>query len=85
MDFTLFDKLVYKEAFNCLNMLDKRLGTKRFFFGNSPSTFDAVLYGYLGILLHAPLASTELQVELTFFSIEYYFTASSLHCLNLFM
>lgn len=64
MDFGVLDKLVYKEAHNCLNMLDTRLGKNGFFFGDSPSTFDAVLYGYLGVLLHAPLASTELQVNM---------------------
>jgi len=60
--FEIVEKQVYKEAHHCLNMLENRLGNSKFFFGDSPSTFDAVLYGHLGVLLHAPLISTELQV-----------------------
>ena len=63
-EFPNISKRIYKEAQYCLNMFESRLGNSKFFFGDSPSTFDAILYGHLGILLHAPLVSTELQVVL---------------------
>ena len=63
--FENIEKRVYKEAYSCLNMFENRLGNSKFFFGDTPSTFDAILYGHLGILLHAPLISKELQVLAT--------------------
>ena len=61
------EKFVYKNAFECLNVLEKKLGDESYFFGSSPSTMDAVIYGHLAILLRAPLVSTGLQVSIMLF------------------
>jgi len=66
------EKIVYKEAQECMNALDKKLGNRPYFFGNSPSTLDAVVYGHLGLLFKAPLVSTELKVlSATLFFIDF--------------
>jgi len=53
-----------KNAFECLNVLEKKLGEKNYFFGVHPSTIDAVIYGHLALLMKAPLVSTGLQNHL---------------------
>merc|ERR1719234_645627 len=58
------EKYLNKNAFECLNVLEKKLGDNDYFFGATPSTMDAVIYGYLGLLLKAPLVSTGLQNHL---------------------
>nr|CAB3264073.1 metaxin-1-like [Phallusia mammillata] len=58
------EKRLYRDAHECLNVLEKKLGNNEYFFGKSPSTFDAVLYGHLSILLKAPLVSTEIKNHL---------------------
>ncbi|CAK8671698.1 metaxin-1-like [Clavelina lepadiformis] len=58
------EKILYKEAWTCMNDLEHHLGSTLYFYGNSPTTFDAILYGHLGLLLKAPLSSTVLQNHL---------------------
>ncbi|XP_039251916.2 metaxin-3-like [Styela clava] len=55
----------YGEAKICITLLSNRLGNKDFFFGSTPTTFDAVAFSYLSVILKAPLVSTELKNHLT--------------------
>ena len=55
---------VHRAAQECLTILSNRLGETQFMFGRSPSSLDAVMYGYLGPLLKAPLTSNSLQTHL---------------------
>ena len=47
-----------------MNVINRQLEENNFFFGSLPTTIDAAIYGYLGLLLRAPLVSTELKVYL---------------------
>lgn len=53
-----------QEAKMCITLLSKRLGDREFFFGSSPTTFDAIAYGHLAVIMKAPLTSTELKNHL---------------------
>jgi len=55
---------VYSEAQKCLTLLSTRLGDRDFFYGQQPSTIDAVIYSYLALLLKAPLPNPVLQNHL---------------------
>ncbi|XP_052101289.1 metaxin-1-like [Mytilus californianus] len=54
------EMLVYKEAKECLNHLSYRLGENDFFFGDQPSSLDALVFGYVAPLLKAPLPNSQL-------------------------
>lgn len=53
-----------QEAKMCITLLSKRLGDCEFFFGCNPTTFDAIAFGHLAVILKAPLTSTELKNHL---------------------
>ncbi|XP_043277962.1 metaxin-1 isoform X2 [Venturia canescens] len=55
---------VYSEAQKCITLLSVRLGESDFFFGSRPTSFDALVYGYLAPLLKAPLPNPALQNHL---------------------
>ena len=55
---------VYRQAEECLALLATKLGDKEFFFGQSPSSLDAVVFAHLAPLLKAPLPSAALQNHL---------------------
>ncbi|GCB80531.1 hypothetical protein scyTo_0016238 [Scyliorhinus torazame] len=55
---------IYKEARECLTLLSQRLGFDKFFFGNSPSSLDAIVFGHLALLLKAKLPNSKLQQHL---------------------
>jgi metaxin len=55
---------LYKDAKECLNLLSKLLGEKEFFFGTRPTTLDAVVYGYIAVLLKSTLPNEILQQHL---------------------
>lgn len=48
-------------AKKCINWISEKLGENRFFFGETPSEIDAVLYGYLSVLLKLTLPNNVLQ------------------------
>eukprot|EP00112_Aurelia_sp_Birch-Aquarium-sp1_P011584 Seg2432.7 transcript_id=Seg2432.7/GoldUCD/mRNA.D3Y31 product=Metaxin-1 protein_id=Seg2432.7/GoldUCD/D3Y31 len=52
---------LHLEAVDCINLLSSQLGDKAFFFGDRPTSFDALLFAYLAPLVKANLASTKLQ------------------------
>ena len=49
----MVESAVYKKAEECLSLLARRLGEEPYFFGKSPSSVDALMYGYLAPLLKA--------------------------------
>ncbi|XP_076854142.1 metaxin-3 isoform X2 [Brachyhypopomus gauderio] len=55
---------IYSEAKECLNLLSHRLGTSLYFFGNTPTSLDAFVFGYLAPLHKASLPSGQLQLHL---------------------
>ncbi|XP_062847761.1 metaxin-1a [Trichomycterus rosablanca] len=59
------EKELYDDAQECMNLLSQRLGTNRFFFGDSPSSLDAYVFGHLAPLLKIKLPSSKLQQHLT--------------------
>lgn len=60
-DATSVEKEVYSEAQECIKLLSTRLGDSQYFFGDQPSTLDAIIYSYLAPLLNAPLPNKALQ------------------------
>ena len=58
---TLVETSVYKDAQECITILSNRLGESHYIFGRSPSSVDAVMYGYLAPLLKAPFPNNSLQ------------------------
>jgi len=60
----IVEAAVYKKAEECLTVLARRLGEEPYFFGKSPSSLDALMYGYLAPLLKAPLPNPTLQNHL---------------------
>ncbi|XP_072051216.1 metaxin-1-like [Amphiura filiformis] len=57
-------QIVLKDAKECLNLLSERLGKEDFFFGNAPTSLDAVVFSHIAPLLKAPLPSAQLQHHL---------------------
>ncbi|KAM8865021.1 metaxin-3 [Synchiropus picturatus] len=55
---------IYSDAKECLNLLSYRLGGNKYCFGNSPSSLDAFMFGFLAPLLKADLPSSPLQNHL---------------------
>lgn len=55
---------VYRQAEECLSLLSTKLGEKDYFFGQSPSSLDAVVFAHIAPLLKAPLPSAALQNHL---------------------
>ncbi|XP_029366489.1 metaxin-3 isoform X1 [Echeneis naucrates] len=55
---------IYSDAKECLNLLSYRLGAANCFFGNSPTSLDAFVFGFLAPLHKASLPSSSLQSHL---------------------
>lgn len=58
------EKELYREAAECMNLLSQRLGTNKFFFGDSPSSLDAYVFGNLAPVLRCRLPGGKLQLHL---------------------
>ncbi|KAI7833460.1 hypothetical protein BX661DRAFT_140501 [Kickxella alabastrina] len=56
---------VYAQADKCLAVLSNKLGTDEYFFGASPTTLDAVVYGYLSLVLYPELPQSTLKTIVT--------------------
>ncbi|XP_062942872.1 metaxin-3 isoform X2 [Cynocephalus volans] len=55
---------IYRDAKECLNLLSHRLGTSQFFFGDTPSTLDAYVFGFLAPLYKVRFPKVQLQEHL---------------------
>ncbi|XP_059772626.1 metaxin-3 isoform X2 [Balaenoptera ricei] len=55
---------IYRDAKECLNLLSNRLGTSQFFFGDTPSTLDAYVFGFLAPLYKVCFPKVQLQEHL---------------------
>lgn len=55
---------LYSDAKECLNLLSYRLGSAIYFFGSSPTSLDAFVFGFLAPLYKAGLPSSPLQSHL---------------------
>ncbi|GAB1298435.1 Metaxin [Apodemus speciosus] len=55
---------IYRDAKECLNLLSNRLGTSQFFFGDTPSTLDAYVFGFLAPLYKVHFPRVHLQKHL---------------------
>ncbi|KAG8012078.1 Metaxin-3 [Nibea albiflora] len=44
---------IYSDAKECLNLLSYRLGTENYFFGNSPTSLDAFVFGFVAPTLQS--------------------------------
>ncbi|KAJ7397757.1 Metaxin-1 [Pitangus sulphuratus] len=58
------EKQLYREARECLTLLSQRLGSQKFFFGDSPASLDAFVFSRLAPLLKAKLPNGKLQQHL---------------------
>ena len=50
--------VIISEAKDCLNLLSDKLGSNDYFFGDNPSSLDAVVFSYLAPLLKITFPST---------------------------
>ncbi|XP_054596793.1 metaxin-1a isoform X1 [Nothobranchius furzeri] len=58
------EKELYCDAAECMNLLSQRLGSQKFFFGDSPSSLDAYVFGHLAPILKCKLPNGKLQQHL---------------------
>ncbi|KAM4690193.1 metaxin-1 [Rhinophrynus dorsalis] len=58
------EKQLYSDAQECMTLLSQRLGTQKFFFGDSPASLDAHVFSYLAPILNVKLPSNKLQQHL---------------------
>lgn len=58
------EKQLYTDAQECLTLLSQRLGTHKFFFGDSPASLDAHIFSHVALILSVKLPSPRLQTHL---------------------
>ncbi|XP_060889312.1 metaxin-1a isoform X1 [Labrus mixtus] len=58
------EKELYRDATECMDLLSQRLGSHKFFFGDSPSSLDAYVFGHLAPILKSKLPNGKLQQHL---------------------
>ncbi|XP_013885316.1 metaxin-1 [Austrofundulus limnaeus] len=58
------EKELFHDATECMNLLSQRLGSQKFFFGDSPSSLDAYVFGHLAPVLRCKLPNGKLQQHL---------------------
>uniref|UniRef100_A0AAY4DA04 Metaxin n=1 Tax=Denticeps clupeoides TaxID=299321 RepID=A0AAY4DA04_9TELE len=58
------EKELNRDALECMNLLSQRLGSNKFFFGDSPSSLDAYVFGHLALILKMKLPNSRLQQHL---------------------
>ncbi|XP_045082636.1 metaxin-1-like [Coregonus clupeaformis] len=62
----LLPALLYYDALECMTLLSQRLGSHKFFFGDSPSSLDAYVFGHLAPLLMVKLPNGKLHQHLNY-------------------
>ncbi|KAM4664190.1 metaxin-1 [Discoglossus pictus] len=63
-DDEVVEKQLYVDAQECMTLLSQRLGTQKFFFGDSPASLDAHVFSYLAPIMNTKLPSNKLQQHL---------------------
>ncbi|XP_072317045.1 metaxin-1-like [Eucyclogobius newberryi] len=58
------EKEMLLDALDCMNLLSQRLGRHKFFFGDSPSSLDAVVFGHLAPVFKIKFPNSKLQQHL---------------------
>ncbi|XP_061737811.1 metaxin-1a [Nerophis ophidion] len=58
------EKELFRDAVDCMNLLAQRLGQHKFFFGDSPSSLDAFVFGSLAPIFKCKLPNNKLQEHL---------------------
>ncbi|KAM6968111.1 thrombospondin-3a [Aplochiton taeniatus] len=58
------EKELYQEAVECMNFLSQRLGSRKFFFGDCPSSLDAFVFGHLAPILKSQVPNGKLRQHL---------------------
>ncbi|KAG8538003.1 hypothetical protein GDO81_023451, partial [Engystomops pustulosus] len=58
------EKQLYTDAQECITLLSQRLGTHKFFFGESPASLDAYIFSHLAQILNVKLPNNRLQQHL---------------------
>lgn len=58
------EKELLRDAVECMNLLSQRLGHSQFFFGDSPSSLDAFVFGHLAPVLKIKFPNSKLQQHL---------------------
>lgn len=53
-----------QNAKKCINWIAEKLGDKKYFYGDAPAEIDAVLYGYLSVILKLTVPNNVLQNHL---------------------
>ncbi|KAJ7380240.1 metaxin 1 [Desmophyllum pertusum] len=56
----VLENKLFKDALECLKLLSTMLDGKEFFFGDSPTTLDAVVFAHLAVIWKAPLPNNKL-------------------------
>jgi metaxin len=74
----IIENAIIGEAQKCLTLLSERLKDE-FFFGKNPTSFDAVVFGYLAPLLKVPVHNRVLQNHIKSCDNLYKFVNSILH------
>ncbi|TRY93076.1 hypothetical protein DNTS_023843 [Danionella cerebrum] len=59
------EKELYHDAYECMTLLSQRLGSQKFFFGDTPSSLDAYVFGHLAPLLKIKLPNGKLHQHLS--------------------
>ncbi|CAB1350996.1 unnamed protein product [Coregonus sp. 'balchen'] len=57
------EKELYHDALECMTLLSQRLGSHKFFFGDSPSSLDAYVFGHLAPLLKPPIRKVSVHSD----------------------
>lgn len=55
-------------ACSTINLLSAKLGDNKYFYGDKPSSLDALIFGYLAPIMKMPLPSDRLQLHLLSFA-----------------
>uniref|UniRef100_A0A8C6WVZ0 Metaxin-1 n=1 Tax=Neogobius melanostomus TaxID=47308 RepID=A0A8C6WVZ0_9GOBI len=64
LDLNIVRVELLRDAAECMNLLSQRLGQSQFFFGDSPSSLDAFVFGHLAPVLKIKLPNGKLQQHL---------------------
>uniref|UniRef100_A0A0N5ASM4 GST_C_6 domain-containing protein n=1 Tax=Syphacia muris TaxID=451379 RepID=A0A0N5ASM4_9BILA len=62
------EKCILLNAMSAVTLLSAKLGDNKYFYGDKPSSLDALVFGYLAPIMKMPLPSDRLQLHLLSFA-----------------